>query len=230
MAFAPNHLQLHANLSQRIVIRPDDYIWVDSPAEGVRRMMLDRDGDEIGRATSLVAYAPSSCFPKHTHGGGEEIFVLSGTFSDEHGHYPEGSYIRNPIGSSHTPQIGADGALLFVKLWQMQEDDAERQVMQTKDASWFQGLVTGLKVLPLYEHGTEHAALVRWAPNTHFSRHQHWGGEEILVIEGTFYDEHGSYPKGSWLRSPHLSQHQPFTREDGALIYVKTGHLHTPSS
>jgi anti-sigma factor ChrR (cupin superfamily) len=230
MAFAPNHLQLHDNLSQRIVIRPDDYIWVDSPAEGVRRMMLDRDGDEIGRATSLVAYAPSSYFPKHTHGGGEEILVLSGTFSDEHGHYPEGSYIRNPIGSSHTPRIGADGALLFVKLWQMQEDDAQRQVMQTKDANWFQGLVPGLKVLPLHEHGTEHAALVRWAPNTKFSRHQHWGGEEILVLEGTFYDEHGSYPKGSWLRSPHLSQHQPFTREDGALIYVKTGHLHTPSS
>lgn len=230
MAFAPNHLQLHDNLSQRIVIRPDDYIWVDSPAEGVRRMMLDRDGDEIGRATSLVAYAPSSYFPKHTHGGGEEILVLSGTFSDEHGHYPEGSYIRNPIGSSHTPRIGADGALLFVKLWQMQGDDAQRQVMQTKDANWFQGLVPGLKVLPLHEHGTEHAALVRWAPNTQFSRHQHWGGEEILVLEGTFYDEHGSYPKGSWLRSPHLSQHQPFTREDGALIYVKTGHLHTPSS
>ncbi|WP_370052357.1 cupin domain-containing protein [Neptunomonas sp.] len=61
--------------------------------------------------------------------------------------------------------------------------------------------------------------------NTQFKAHQHWSGEEILVIAGTFYDEHGSYPAGTWLRSPHMSQHTPFTKEDGALIYVKTGHL-----
>jgi anti-sigma factor ChrR (cupin superfamily) len=219
-------MKLNVNLKQRVVIQPDNYVWVGSPAEGVRRMMLDRDGGEVGQATSLVRYAPFSSFPNHTHGGGEEILVLSGTFSDEHGHYPEGSYIRNPIGTRHSPKMGAEGTLLFVKLWQMSGDDTKRQVMQTKEANWFQGLVPGLMVLPLHEHGTEHTALVRWAPNTQFNRHQHWGGEEILVLEGTFYDEHGIYPKGSWLRSPHLSQHQPFTREDGALIYVKTGHLH----
>ena len=218
-------LQLNANLTQRVVIRPDDYSWVDSPAEGVRRMMLDRDGEEVARATSLVDYAPLSHFPKHTHGGGEEILVLSGMFSDEHGHYPAGSYIRNPIGSSHSPQMGSEGALLFVKLWQMVAGDTRRQLIQTKDATWFQGMVPGLKVLPLHEYGTEHAALVRWAANTQFNRHQHWGGEEIFVLEGTFYDEYGSYPTGSWIRSPHLSQHQPFTLEDGALIWVKTGHL-----
>lgn len=50
-------------------------------------------------------------------------------------------------------------------------------------------------------------------------------GEEILVLDGVFEDEHGRYPKGSWLRSPHLSEHHPFTGPDGALIYVKTGHL-----
>jgi anti-sigma factor ChrR (cupin superfamily) len=83
----------------------------------------------------------------------------------------------------------------------------------------------GLTVLPLHEHGPEHVALVRWAPSTRFRRHRHWGGEEILVLDGVFEDEHGTYPKGSWLRSPHLSEHNPFTGPDGALIYVKTGHL-----
>lgn len=83
----------------------------------------------------------------------------------------------------------------------------------------------GLTVMPLHEYEGEHVALVKWAPNTQFKAHQHWGGEEILVIAGTFYDEHGSYPAGTWLRSPHMSQHTPFTKEDGALIYVKTGHL-----
>jgi hypothetical protein len=27
------------------------------------------------------------------------------------------------------------------------------------------------------------------------------------------------------MRSPHLSKHCPYTKDDGALIYVKTGHL-----
>jgi anti-sigma factor ChrR (cupin superfamily) len=86
-------------------------------------------------------------------------------------------------------------------------------------------MVPGLKVMPLHEFGAEHVALVKWAPNTRFNLHQHWGGEEILVLEGVFCDEHGAYPAGSWLRSPHLSKHQPFTGPEGALIYVKTGHL-----
>jgi anti-sigma factor ChrR (cupin superfamily) len=55
------------------------------------------------------------------------------------------------------------------------------------------------------------------------------GGEEILVLEGTFQDEFGDYPEGTWLRNPHMSSHQPFSRE-GCLIYVKTGHLNLPDS
>jgi anti-sigma factor ChrR (cupin superfamily) len=86
------------------------------------------------------------------------------------------------------------------------------------------GLVAGLTVLPLSEFGTQHTAMVRWAPGTFFNPHRHHGGEEIFVVEGVFSDEHGSYPAGSWLRSPHLSQHQPFSRK-GCLILVKTGHL-----
>ena len=83
----------------------------------------------------------------------------------------------------------------------------------------------GLSVIPLHEFHAEHIALVKWQPNTRFNCHQHWGGEEILVLDGTFYDEQGVYPKGTWLRSPHLSQHTPYTKDDGALIYFKTGHL-----
>ena len=218
-------LQLNVDFTQRVVIRPNDHQWIASPSKGVERVLLDRQGAEVARATSLVQYEPNSSFPSHTHDGGEEILVLSGLFTDEHGAYHAGTYIRNPIGTNHTPKAGEKGAKLFVKLHQMSVDDTERKVINTQDSEWYQGLVEGLKVLPLHEHGTEHAALVRWSPNTQFNPHRHWGGEEILVLEGTFYDEHGSYPAGSWLRSPHLSQHQPFTMSDGALIWVKTGHL-----
>jgi len=216
---------LNADFDQRVVIRPEDYQWVPSPMPGVERMMLDRIGDEVARATSIVRYAPYSQFSSHTHDGGEEIFVLDGVFADEHQPYPQGSYLRNPIGTSHTPNIGKEGATIFVKLHQFNERDTEQKAIDTTQQMWHPGLVDGLTVMPLHEFEGEHVALVKWAPNTQFKAHQHWGGEEILVIAGTFYDEHGSYPAGTWLRSPHMSQHTPFTKEDGALIYVKTGHL-----
>ena len=84
-------------------------------------------------------------------------------------------------------------------------------------------MVPGLQVMPLMQQGTG-SSLVRWAPNTFVSTQRHFGGEEILVIRGVFSDEHGDYPEGSWIRSPHMSQHTPFSRE-GCTILVKTGHL-----
>lgn len=216
---------LRADFSRREVIRPGEYHWVNSPMPGVERMMLDRIGGEVARATSLVRYEPDSEFSPHRHDGGEEFLVLEGVFADEFGHYPTGSYVRNPIGTHHRPRIGSAGATIFVKLHQFASDDRSRKVIDTHQQPWLPGRIDGLSVLPLHTHGSENVALVRWAPNTQFNRHRHWGGEEILVLEGTFHDEYGSYPAGSWLRSPHLSEHTPFTKSDGALIWVKTGHL-----
>ena len=156
--------------------------------------------------------------------GGEEFLVLEGVFSDEHADYPAGSYVRNPIGTSHTPHIGPDGATILVKLHQFDADDQEPVVINTKEAAFRPGLVEGLSVLPLHSARSENVALVRWAPGTKFNPHRHWGGEEIFVIEGTFQDEHGDYPAGSWIRSPHQSEHAPWS-DEGCLIYVKTGHL-----
>jgi len=216
---------INADFAKRVVIRPDAHIWEDSPMPGVQRMKLDRIGDEVARATSLVRYAPHSHFSPHEHSGGEEIFVLEGVFGDEHGEYPAGTYIRNPIGTTHQPVIGPQGATIFVKLHQFSQQDQTQLVIDTNTTPWHQGLVEGLTVMPLHQHEGENIALVKWAPNTQFNAHRHWGGEEILVLQGTFHDEHGSYPEGSWLRSPHLSEHCPYTTQDGALIYVKVGHL-----
>ena len=218
-------MKINANFNERVVINTNEMSWTPSPMPGVDRKMLDRIGEEIARATSLVRYAPNSHFSAHTHGGGEEFLVLEGEFNDAAGCYPAGTYVRNPVGSSHAPWAGAEGAVIFVKLHQFDLQDAARCVIQTREQAWYQGMVPGLKVMPLHEFGAEHVALVKWAPNTRFNPHQHWGGEEILVLEGVFCDEHGVYPAGSWLRSPHLSKHQPFTGHEGALIYVKTGHL-----
>ncbi len=217
-------MQVRVDLTERAVVLPGTLAWVPSPSAGVTRLQLDRFG-ENARATSIVRYAPRAAFPSHIHEGGEEIFVLDGLLNDEHGRYPAGTYLRNPVGSLHAPSAGPDGTTLFVKLYQTSPDDRARVVTDTLSATWLPGAVPGLTVLPLHEFRKEHVALVRWAPHTRFTWHAHWGGEEVLVLEGVFRDEHGSYPRGSWLRSPHLSTHTPFTELEGATILVKTGHL-----
>ncbi len=218
-------LRINDDFKARVVISTDNLEWTPSPMPNVFRKMLDRVGDEVARATTIVKYEPHSEFSSHLHSGGEEFYVLDGVFSDEHNDYPKGSYVRNPIGTKHTPKIGAEGATIFVKLHQFESKDSEQKFIKTNTGDWLPGLVQGLSVMPLHEFEHEHVALVKWAPNTTFNLHQHWGGEEIFVLEGTFYDEHGSYPQGTWIRSPHLSKHTPFTKDDGAIIYVKTGHL-----
>ena len=192
---------------------------------GVLRRMLDRSGGETARATSIVRYAPGSHFTHHRHAGGEEILVLDGIFADEQGEYPAGTYLRNPPGSGHAP-FSTTGCTIMVKLQQMHPADQLRQVIDTHRAAWVPGLVNGLDVMPLHAFGSEHVALVRWAPGTQFQPHSHRGGEEILVLEGVFQDEHGSYPAGTWLRNPPDSVHRPWS-ETGCTIWVKTGHLPT---
>ena len=217
--------QLRADFAQRAVVAPpspDD--WLPSPLPGVTRHMLDRIGGEVARATSVVRYAPGSSFQRHVHGGGEEILVLEGTFSDEQGDHPAGTYLRNPPGTAHAP-FSHEGCTLFVKLWQFAPGDTQPLRVDTRSAAWRQGLVPGLSVMPLNEHDGISTALVRWAPQTRFNPHVHPGGEEILVLQGLFLDEQGEYPAGTWLRSPRWSRHAPFTGAEGALIYVKVGHL-----
>lgn len=213
---------INADYSQRVVINHHDLPWVASPESGVERRMLEQVGDEIAKATSMVRYQPGSRFARHTHDLGEEILVLDGVFSDETGDYPAGTYIMNPPGSAHTP-FSNSGCTIFVKLRHLGPDQVDREIVDTTSTPWLQGLVPGLTVMPLMRQGTG-STLVRWAPGTYFNPHRHFGGEEIFVVSGTFEDEHGVYPQGSWIRSPHMSLHKPFSKE-GCTIFVKTGHL-----
>lgn len=215
--------EINADFSRRVVVDSLALAWQGSPSAGVWRRPLERDGGESARASSIVHYDPGARFPAHDHHLGEEILVLDGVFSDEHGDYGAGTYIKNPPGSTHSP-FSASGCTLLVKLRHLDWADRGRIVIDTRKARWYPGSVSGLSVLPLGEFETQHTALVRWAPKTLFHPHRHYGGEEIFVVEGVFADEFGDYPAGTWLRSPHLSMHKPFSPE-GCLIFVKTGHL-----
>lgn len=214
---------LNMDRSRRVVIETAAMDWERSPAAGVWRKKLERAGHESGLVTSVVRYDVGSRFSEHEHPLGEEIFVLDGVFADEHGEYPAGSYLRNPPGSRHAPR-SPGGCDLLVKLDQFDPADSSTVRIQTRKEPWQPGLVPGLSVMPLHSFGVEHTALVRWAPGTEFKTHTHPGGEEIFVLEGTFEDEEGRYPKGAWLRNPAWSRHTPFSRE-GCTIYVKTGFI-----
>jgi anti-sigma factor ChrR (cupin superfamily) len=95
--------------------------------------MLERNGDEIARSTSLVRYAPKSSFCRHQHNLGEEFLVLEGIFEDEYGQYPTGTYVKNPPGTSHKPFTDT-GCTLFVKLRYLAPIDNEREVIYTQSS------------------------------------------------------------------------------------------------
>src|SRR5215475_3628365 len=155
-------MELNADFSQRAVVHAARLAWVPSPMKGVERRMLDRIGDEVARATSIVRYAPHSHFSPHTHGGGEEFVVLEGVFQDEHGDYPAGSYVRNPPTSSHEP--GSEpGCVILVKLWQF--DPADRTEIRIDTASRSFTAVArrpGVEIMPLFADAREDVRLELW--------------------------------------------------------------------
>ena len=217
-------MRIRADFARREVVRPEDYNWVPSPASGVDRMMLDRIGEEVARATTIVRFAPNSQFDSHTHGGGEEYLVLDGVFSDEHGDYGAGIYVRNPIGTEHRPHIGPEGATILVKLCQFEVSDTDQKTIDTRKAAFAPGAEKGVSELVLHDVPTERVRLVRFEPGVALPRHEHPGGEELLVLEGSFSDDDGHYPAGTWVRSPVGTGHAPRS-DEGCLLWIKTGHL-----
>ena len=213
---------INMDFTERVVIETASRDWVSSPMAGVWRKPLAREEAERGHATSIVRYEPGARFSPHDHPKGEEILVLEGVFSDETGDYTAGTYFRNPEGFRHAP-FSEKGCVILVKLHQFQADDTEHVVIDTNSAEFRPGQ-GNLQVLPLHQHGSEQVALVRWPAGERFQEHSHFGGEEIYVISGELKDEQGSYPAGTWIRSPHLSRHHPYTDVD-TLIWVKVGHL-----
>lgn len=213
---------VNADFSQRATVTPKDYQWIASPQAGVERVMLDRLGGEHARATSLVRYAPASHFPHHPHPGGEEVLVLSGTFSEGDDHFPAGWYLRNPPGSSHQPS-SLEGATLFVKLWQMPVSQTQRVRIDTSAPSNWQRL-PDREVCPLFSDVTEQVCLLRLPPGaTLFS--EPVPSAELLVLDGSLQEDKQVLDRGSWMRLPHGLQPGITAGPQGATVYLKTGHL-----
>jgi anti-sigma factor ChrR (cupin superfamily) len=213
---------INANFSLRAIVTLDQYRWVASPQAGVERVMLDRVGEEKARATSIVRYVPQSSFPPHQHPGGEEILVLSGTFSAGGEHNPAGWYLRNPPGSSHQPS-SEEGAVIFVKLCQMSPSETRPVRINTRAASSWKKQ-NGREICPLFSDDTEQVWLQRLAPDEVLFADRS-GGTELLVLSGGVVAGDQSYESGSWIRLPAGDTLEIAASGQGATLYVKTGHL-----
>jgi len=214
-------MELNANFKERVVIHSDQLEWNPSPMPGVDRRMLDRIGGEVARATSIVRYVPNSKFSAHTHTGGEEFIVLDGVFQDEHGDFPEGTYVRNPPTTSHTPGSD-DGCTIFVKLWQFDMDDRTqfRKTMADELASPVNGIATAELHRDAFEVVTYSHIDAGIALNNSDT-----GGIEMFVIGGSVIEGGETLGKGAWLRLPEDQSLNVIAGDDGAKIWIKTGHL-----
>ncbi len=204
---------MNDNYETRVLINTNDLEWENTQNKGIYKKLLSKKENE---ETSILKIEESSKLNNNSKINSVEIFVLEGIYKNEFGEFKSGTYLNLPnedeaFVSSNT------GCVIFRK--ENCDKGVENIIIDTNSTPWLKGQ-GNLEVMPLFTQ----TALVKWPQNERFIPHKHWGGEEIFVLKGRFMDEHGIYPKGSWIRSPHLSTHFPFVEEE-TIIFVKTGHL-----
>ncbi len=219
---------INGDLLRRARMDSAEMAWQRSPSATVWRRRLHRvGGAETGQLTSIVRYDADSSFPAHDHPEGEEILVLEGTFSDEHGDSPAGTYLLNPEGFRHAP-FSREGCVLFVKLRQYAGEGRAYVKLDTNAIPWDATEQPGIAVKTLYRDPrfADVTRLERWVPGAAPGVQVREGGLEILVLEGSLEDEHGSYGPGTWLRLPDGAEHAPRSPE-GCVLYAKSGAVAT---
>ena len=220
-------MKIHSDLSKNAFSQTVELLWRQSPMAGVKRRMIERDGEEVARATSLVSYAAESSFSAHRHDKGEEFLVMDGVFSDETGDFPKGSYVRNPPGSEHSPH-SKDGCEIFVKLRQMHLDDQSFVRIDPQQSTWIQSEIPTISYLPLHQFGSENVALIQVEKTSDIWKTDFPHGMELLVISGCLQGKQ-RLCRGSWLRLA-AGERIELSALEKTLFYVKTGHLPQVSS
>ena len=224
-------MKLHADLGINACVHGGDLPWMPSPSPGVERRMLYPDGEESAIATSIVRYAPGSRFHRHAHPGGEEFVVLEGTFSDEHGTYPAGHYVRNPHGSSHAP-ASDEGCVIFVHLRQMPMDDSTFvRLSMTEALAGSERDASGFRRASLHRTRHEHVEIQAWPAGAAVGMTLTAGGE-CFVLDGDFVLHNPAPPerfeRWSWLRLAPGERLSATSGPRGCRLWIKTGHL-TPA-
>ncbi len=209
-------------MQTNLQIRCDDLPWTPTETPGVECKTLSPVAGEHDFEVSLVRLAAGASFAPATSARIVEVFVLAGSWD-----LPDATLQPNGYSRSNPARLESNstktGCTLFVRVVNASGTVGDSVTSQTDELPWHPGH-GNLRVKPLHSHGTEGTALVHWPEGERFIPHRHFGGEEIFVLSGTFLDEHGRYPKHTWILNPHLSAHHPFVEEE-TVILVKTGHL-----
>lgn len=219
-------ITINGDLSVPVVMDTGAMEWQPSPSGSVWRKRLHLVGPpESGQVTSVVRYEPGSSFPAHPHPDGEEIYVIDGVFSDEHGDWPAGTFLLNPEGFEHAP-FSKQGCILFVKLRQYAGAARTHVTRDTTDVHWQSTDHQGVTIKPLYADRSfeDTMRLEQWAPGTSRGMQSRAAGAEIFILAGALEDEHGVNREGAWLRLPEGAIHTPSAPE-GCTFYIKEGGL-----
>lgn len=204
---------MNSNYDEKAFVDTTTLKWEVTSVDGVFIKLLSSKDDT---QTALLKLEKNTVLSQVPQSNSVEIFVLEGTYVNAYGEFAQGTYLRLPK-EDESLVTSIDGCMVFRKINYF--DDDQTMIVDTSSSQWLSGQ-GNLEVLPLHQQ----TALVKWPENERFAPHKHWGGEEIFVLKGIFMDEHGKYPQGSWIRSPHLSVHFPYVEEE-TIIFVKTGHL-----
>ncbi len=210
---------INEDLTKVVLLDAGQMDWIASPAAGVDRRMLYREGDEIARATSIVRYAPGSAFPAHGHTGGEEILVLQGAFQDEHGDYPQGSYFRNPPGTSHSP-ASAQGCVIFVRLWQFRLGDYAQIVCKPDEDERLEPRPGVKSCRLLFHDDAEQVTLETWPPDANLTIANE-RGLEFMILSGAANVRGKSLGVHGWGRLPAGEPLVAKAGADGAQVWIK---------
>lgn len=193
-------MNINPNLSKSAHLAVADFQWHPSPLTGVDRVLLDRVGDEVAVATSIVRYAPQAYFDPHAHALGEEFIVLEGIFSDEHADYPAGTYVRNPPGTSHRPH-SKPGCVIWVKLRQFADLDQTPLVTTLWRAEELS--TSEVSVQEVFRYQDEVVTLVNVPAGQRFAFDACYYVRELLVLRGALtwqQETTRTFSPWSWIR------------------------------
>lgn len=215
--------KINENLLTRTAVLYNSLTWYPTIYTGISFGCFESDQEvQEHPVTMLTKFEPGGFFELHGHPGGEEILVLEGTFKDERGVHPPGTYMLNPEGFIHLP-YSEEGCLTFVKLRQHGGKTRQQIRVNIFDLPGQPGVIPEIQVKPIYEQidYPEKVWIEQWQPGTSLSQVVETEVKEIFVIQGTWSDELGDYPPYSWVRYSPNCPYQPASK-DGCLLYVKT--------
>jgi hypothetical protein len=212
----------NVDLTTPVIIQAMDLPWHPSPSPTVWRKSLYRQGGEQGPVTSLVRYDADSRFAGHVHPEGEEILVLDGVLSDEHGDYPAGTYLLNPAGTGHAP-FSKEGCVLFVHLRQYNGQHRKKITVDTNALTWQKTPVSGVSRKLLYSQQgyPDLITLEQWSSGVSRTLEIKEGGAELLVLDGFLENSQEKYGPYTWFRLPANSGEWHFRSGTGCTIYLR---------